>query len=99
MPRGACRSISQKLVADAAQRLEQRLVRGLLELGAQPAHVDIEQVGVDVVVRGPDLLGDQRAGEDASGVLHEDLEQRKLAPREIDRLAVDMRGVTQQVEK
>ena len=46
-------------------------------------------------MRSPDLLGDERAGEDAPGILHEDLEQRILTAREVDGLAVDLDPATQ----
>ena len=49
-------------------------------------------------MRSPDLLGDERAGEDTPGILHEDLEERVFSAREVNGLAVDLDRMTEQVE-
>src|SRR5258708_35553735 len=97
-PRCASRSTSYQLVTDSTHRPEQSLAGHRLELGAEPAHVDVEQVGVDVIAGSPDLVGDQRAGKDAPVVLHENLEQGVLAPRQLNPLALHLHGVAEQVE-
>src|SRR5439155_7733874 len=47
---------------------------------------------------GPDLLRDERAGENASRVLHEYLEQRVFTAREVDGVAVDLNRVAQEID-
>src|SRR6185437_12531014 len=91
----ARRSISYQLIADPAQRLEQRFGRIGLEFGAQAAHVDVQQI----VVRqtGPDSFRDVRAGQGAPRVLHEDFEQREFPAGEIDVLVPQLDRVTQQI--
>ena len=86
------------MITDAADGLEERFAGDGFELCAQTAHVDVEEVGVDVVARRPDLVGDEGARKDAPLVLQEDLEERIFAAGEIDRLAVHLYGVAEQVE-
>ena len=56
---------SEHLVADAADGLEDRAAQGALQLGAQPAHVDVQQVGIRIALRLPDFLADQVARQNA----------------------------------
>src|SRR5690348_2672735 len=47
-----------------AYRVNQLAVVRVIQLGAEPAHVHVHHVGIAVEVHVPDLLGDERAGED-----------------------------------
>src|ERR1700730_3519403 len=94
----AHRWISQQLVADAAQRFEQRRTWHGLEFRPQSAHVYVQQIRFVIVMRRPAFLANQFAREDPAQVLHEDLEQRKLAAGQIHGLAGQVHSASDQVE-
>src|SRR5579885_1062146 len=60
-PRSNCRwsAFGAKYIAQAAHRMDQLLFEGIVDLGAQAADVDIDDVGIAVEIHVPDLLGDQ----------------------------------------
>ena len=69
----AGRCASQQLVTDSTNRLEHRSAGQRADLAAQAAHIDVNQVGIDVEVRVPDFFCDKRARENATCILHKTL--------------------------
>src|SRR5215813_6008046 len=87
---GPCESSSGPLfedIADTAYGVDQRMPEGLVDLRAQPADVHIDDVGPAVEVHVPDLLRDQRPGEDVAHVAGEEREQEELLGSEIQTLS------------
>src|SRR5450830_1514272 len=84
-------------VADVAHGADELLVLGT-ELGAQPAHVDIDGASAPVVVVAPDFLQQLRASEHPTGVLNEVLDQLELFVREIERATTESRRVPTRVD-
>src|SRR5215471_2711577 len=94
---------SEKLIALAAARPDDGRRVGIVELPAQPLHVDVHDVRERVVVLVPDVLGDVGAPDDLAGVPGEVFEERVLAagqrnftalaehaaPRHVDRERAD----------
>src|SRR3989442_6976329 len=74
-------------VADAAQRVDQLVVERIVQLGAQTAHGDIDDVGVAVEIHVPHLIGDQRARQHLACVAHEIVEQCVFARGQLDAAA------------
>ena len=70
----------------------------VLDLRPQPLHVHVERLGVAVVVRTPDPVDEHVAGEHATGVRQQQLEQLELLERERDALAAHGDLVTSGVE-
>ena len=70
-------------VADAAHRLDQRLVAGV-DLLAQVADVGLEHAGVAVEVVLPDVVEDLLARQHAARIEHEVVEQAVLGGRQFD---------------
>src|SRR5687767_13860353 len=84
---GRCRRVVDllvELVADVAHGADEGLVLGA-ELGAQPAHVDVDGAGAAEVVVAPDLLQQLGAGEHPAGVLREVLEELELLVGQVER--------------
>src|SRR6187549_944026 len=72
-------------VSDAAYRVDEPRRSVLLGLATQVSDVDVERVRAGTEVVPPDALEDDGAREDLPRVPEEELEQRELGPREIDR--------------
>ena len=83
-------------VADAADRLDQPRLVALLGLPAEVADVDVERVGAEAEVVAPDALEDHRPGQHLPRIEQEELQQRELGARQLDRIAaaVDEPGRT-----
>ena len=90
-------AVGDEAVADVADRADQRLVLAA-ELGAQPAHVDVDGAGAAEVVVAPDLLEQLRAGEDAARVLGQELHQLELLVGEVEVWPRDPGGVGRLVD-
>ena len=75
-------------VADAADRVDEPRLAAGLGLAAQVADVHVERVRAEAEVVAPDALVDHRAREHLARVAQEQLEQRELGARQLDRLAV-----------
>jgi hypothetical protein len=88
----------QQLITHAAHGLEQRRAGPRVELGAQPAHVHVEQIRLVAMVGRAALLAYQLASEYASDVLHEELQQGELPVGELDRLAGEVHRVSDEIE-
>src|SRR5262249_22231155 len=98
---GPCESSSGPLfedITDTAYGVDQRMPEGLVDLRAQPADVHIDDVGPAVEVHVPDLLRDQRPGEDVAHVAGEEREQEELLGSEIQTLSGAGGAVTHQVD-
>src|SRR3954447_24951107 len=66
-------------VAGAANRVQQRTVESLVDLGAQARDVYVNDVGLRIEVVIPDVLQQHGAGHDLAGMLHQIFEQAELA--------------------
>ena len=72
-------------VADTSNGHEPHWSVGIgLDLGAQPAHMDIDRPGIAIVVRPPDTLQDVVPCEHASGRPREQLQQASLLGAQVD---------------
>src|SRR5689334_24296402 len=85
-------------VPDAADGVEELFLEPVVDLRAEMIDVDVDDVraGVEIVI--PDVLGDERAGEDPVDVPHEVLEEGVLLPGELDLLLATARLVRDGVE-
>src|SRR5258705_4410111 len=81
-----------ELVADLADGPDHRLVLGT-ELGPQPPDVDVDRAGTAEVVVAPDLAQQLVAGEHPARVLGQELQQLELLVGEVERPALELRGV------
>src|ERR1700720_4029623 len=89
---------SLKLVADPAHGADEWLARRSFQLGSQPAHVYVEEVGVKIARRIPDSLADQVAWQNAAGILHEDFQQGILAAGQLQRALVQIHRAVEYVQ-
>src|SRR4051794_8072686 len=74
-------------VARTSHRVQQRLLESLVELSAQPADVNVDDVGPRIEMIVPDLLEKHRPGDDAALVPGEIFEQQIFARLEVELLA------------
>src|SRR6476660_1160171 len=74
-------------ITHPAHGVQQLLLERPIDLLAQPADQDVDDVGLRIEVVLPDVRQDHRLRDDAADVAHEILEQRELARPQIDRLA------------
>src|SRR5436305_1636009 len=82
-------SLRAGLVADPPHGHDERRMLGfLLDLGAQPLDVDVDQPGVRGVPVTPDLLEQMLAGEHLTGLSGQGGEQVELERCQLDRLAI-----------
>src|SRR4051794_21237328 len=70
----------------------------VLDLGAQPLDVDVDEAGVARVAGAPHLLEEHLAGEDLPGLARQRDEQVELERRQGQRLAVALDGVAGHVD-
>src|SRR5262252_1630049 len=61
-----------------AHRLQEFLVEGTIDPIAEPAHQDIDDIGLRFDVVFPDVRQNHRFGDDFPSISHQILEQRKL---------------------
>src|SRR5436305_6303736 len=66
-------------VSGAADRVQQGPLKTLVDLGAQPRNMHIDDVGLRIEVIIPDVLQKHGAGHHLAGMLHQIFEQTKLA--------------------
>src|SRR5262245_11569601 len=85
-------------ITHAAHGVDQGMPEGLVDLRAEAADVDVDDVGPAVEVHVPYLLGDQRAGEDVSHVPRQEREQEELLGREVQALPRAGGAVAHQVD-
>src|SRR5512146_1016535 len=84
---GTLRSMSApflEYVADTAHGMDQLAVERIVYLGAQPAHVHLDHIGVAVEVDIPDFLRDQRPREDLARASQQQREKLEFLWREIE---------------
>src|SRR5262249_22462804 len=72
-------------IADASNRLQALGLKGTIDLLAEPAHQDIDNVGLRIEAVVPHVRQDHRLRDDLAGVAHQIFEQRELARAELDR--------------
>src|SRR5579863_6228813 len=75
-------------VSDAAHRVDHFIRPLLVDLAAQVADIDVDNVGETVVVHVPHMLDDHRAAERAAGVAHHVLKDAEFLRRQFEILAV-----------
>ena len=85
-------------VSGAADGVQERLAEALVDLGAQPRDVHVDDVGLRIEVIVPDVLEQHGAGHHLAGVLHQIFEQAELARLQRDRLAAARDRVAEPVE-
>src|SRR5258706_14174511 len=66
-------------IADASHRVQQLFLERPIDLLAQTAHQDIDDVGLRIEAVIPDVRQDHRLRDDLAGVAHEIFEQGELA--------------------
>src|SRR4051812_21589634 len=74
-------------VARAAHRVDQLRLERLVDLGAQPRDVCLDDAGLRVEVEIPDPFQEHRAGDHLALVAHQHLEQPELARLQVDDLS------------
>ena len=85
-------------VARAAHRVEERPLEPFLELAAQPADMDVDDVGARIEMIVPDLLEKHGAGDDAALVAGEIFEQQIFARLEVELLAGALHRSRQRID-
>src|SRR6184192_3462595 len=86
-PAGSGSSCLAQRVADTANGVDQPRLAAGLRLAPQVADIDVERVRAVAEVVAPDSLEDHRSRQHLPWVQHEELEQRELRSRQLDRLA------------
>src|SRR6478752_9025065 len=87
-------SAGLSLVAEAAHGDDVDRVRRVgLSLGSKALDVEVERLRVAHVVAAPDAVDELHAGQDATGVAEQHLEQLELLERQGHRPALDADGV------
>src|SRR5680860_1253906 len=77
-------SLRTRMVALAAHGLDERGGEGLVDLAAQVADVDLDDVGIPVEVRGPDVAQQGVLGDSLAGVARQVLQEGELARGQLD---------------
>src|SRR3569623_3722867 len=83
----ACRKVEERSVlarstetiSDAADGVDQRIGLGIVDLAADAADIDVDDVGGGVEMQVPDVLEQHRARDDPALVAHEIIALMKLA--------------------
>src|SRR5919198_5021088 len=70
---------STEAISDAADGVDQRIGLGVVDLAADAADIDVDDVGGGVKMQVPDMLQQHRPGNDAALVADEIFEQLELA--------------------
>src|SRR5512133_3571441 len=83
-PRGRSAAIGHQPVAAAADRLDGGPPERPVELVAQVAHVDLDDVGVALELVVPDVLEDLPLGHGLAPAAEQELQQGQLAGRQLD---------------
>jgi hypothetical protein len=73
-------------------------LEALVDLQAQPAHGDIDHVGIAVEVHVPHRGGDERARQDLAATAHEQLQQGIFLGRQLDASTAAQHATAQQVQ-
>src|ERR1700741_1952762 len=76
-----------KAISGAAHRLDQLRRKLVVDLAAQAAHKHLEHVGEWIVVLVPDVSGYRRPVDNLPVVKNEELEQRELFRRQLNRFS------------
>src|SRR5262245_19739861 len=84
-------------IARSADRVDQLLVEGVIDLRSQAPDVHIDDVGAAVEVHVPHLLGDERAGEDLALAAEEQREESELLGGQLQALPRSHRLAAHQV--
>src|SRR6476660_1854853 len=92
-------SLLAQRVTDAANRVDEPRFAAGFGLAPQVADVDVERVRREAEVVAPDALEDDRTGEHLARVAQEQLEQRELRSRQLDRATVAMHVARAEVER
>src|SRR3569623_274606 len=85
-------------ISRAPDGLQQRRLEAAIDLGPEPRHMDVDDVGLRVEVVVPDVFKQHGAGNHLAGVLHQILEQAELARLQQDGLAAPLALARQPVE-
>src|SRR6185312_2011224 len=85
-------------VSGAAYGVEERVGVALVDLAAQPGHVDVDHVGLRIEVVVPDIFEQHGAGHHLAGILHQIFEQAELARLQQNTLAAALDLARQPVE-
>src|SRR6266446_660793 len=91
-------AVSANLVADAANRSNQRAVVSGIDLAAKIVDVHVDDVGHGIKIEFPDLLDNGGAGNGLSFVAHQEFKQREFLRAEIDVVASAADGVTDAID-
>src|SRR5208337_3412049 len=86
-------------VSGSAHGAEQRRVEVPVDLGPEPRHVDVDDVGLRIEMVVPDMFEQHGPGDDLAGVLHQVFQQAELARLQHDLLAAAGHLVGEAVER
>src|SRR5882757_4994424 len=87
-------------VSGAADRMQQRPLKTLVDLGAQPRNVHVDHVGLRIEMIVPDVLQQHGARHHLAGMLHQIFEQAEFArlERQLVLAACDAMGEPVELE-
>src|SRR4051812_46357232 len=75
---------STETISDAANGMDQRIGLGIVDLAADAADIDVDDVGGGIEMQVPDVLEQHRAGDDAPLVADKIFEQLEFARQQWD---------------
>src|SRR5205807_3870405 len=79
-------------VTGASHGVQQGAVEIPIDLLAQPADVNVDDVGLRVEMIVPDMFEQHRSGDDVAGIAHQIFEKAKFARQYLDRLVAAPHG-------
>src|SRR5258708_11249707 len=80
-------ALGAKYIAKPPHGVDEFALERIVDLGPQPADVDVDDVGVAVEVDVPHLLGDVGPRQRLAGMLGEQRQEHELLRRQVDRLS------------
>src|SRR5579859_374379 len=85
-------------IASAAHRLDQLLAKAAVHLGAQPAHMAFDHVGLGIEMKGPDILQQHRTGHHLARMLDQIFKKLVFLRLELDPLTGARNGALDPVD-
>src|SRR5215471_11232306 len=90
---------STEAISDAANRMDQRIGLLVVDLAAQTADIDVDDIGRRIEIEIPDVLQHHGPRHHPAFVAHEIFQQLKLLGEKLDVRAAPARGARDQVNR
>src|SRR6478609_4419523 len=89
---------STDAISDAADRMDQRIGLGIVDLAADPPDIDVDDVGGGIEMQIPDVLEQHRTRDDAALVADQIFEQLEFPRQQRNLPAATARAARDQVD-